>query len=593
MSARLNQINSLTQSPELHGSQVLHQVLGKNRMNQTRREIGLIADHSFAEGVISKAAYKGYRELAEGSGAHNEDKFTAEMLENTRKFAKEHEVEAIAIHRRIKLAIGQKIASKVDEKFLMEKLIWTNHNFVGQAEQIGALVDQKLEHMRRERDRYDALANHKLIKDIGYLKVDGNNRIDFPKEDEFLAMTVIQRRELLDKLEAMLTKAEANATITEENEDGKLVDKYEAKLLKAVAEGIIGEHTYKSFSNGFKKIDHDEKEIWYKEFETRMQRYRELWSQIGDTLQGPALEKMEGMLHDPEAGYTELFKAFGKLKNSESARLVTSYVEALEEYRQEGVIGSHSIAKFLLWMGDQELDEQYGAEEILPRQMKRYQELWQKADELPKKQQEYLKSRIDDWGYTELNEQYEKFASGEEIDDDEESFEENISRIRSGTVKDAIVETADKLEAQGSEKRSAFMQLLDRVFRRTNRDTFDATNFEAKVRERADEEEPGKEQGTRRVKEEQGFVEVESTANNETARQTRVAINDEKGVEKLLNENVQHNYRGEEIGGNDSMTLAVNSTTGPVELELNEVRVLQEHLKKKEAANDNSKRKAA
>ncbi|MBN2306829.1 hypothetical protein JXD20_02490 [Candidatus Peregrinibacteria bacterium] len=615
MPIHLHQIDSIGESLDSHRSPILHQVLERNRMTQTRREIGLIADRSLAERVISEEAYKGYRELAEGREQHQ---ITAEMLESTRRFAKAHELAAIEIHRHIKLAVGQKIASKEDEKFLMKQLIISNHNFVNQAESIGALVDQKLERMRKDRDRYDKLANHPLIKDVGYLKVDGNTRIELPNLDKFLDMKVPDRRALLDKLEKVLSTAEAYAKECEQREDQASVEEYEAMLRGAMEEGIIGEHTFKSFLDGFKKIDHKEKEYWKEEFSNQMKPYRDLWSLIRASLRGKALEEMEAMRHNPEAGYSQLSDRFKELKISEAIRLEANYIKTLEKHRKEGIIGRRGIQELMTKRGQRKLEKQYEAEQQLPEQMESYRALWKQIETLPKKQQKFLRERIDEWGYDKLNQQYLKLAGKE--DTEEQGYEEAVKQIRSNTVREAIVETAEILDGQSKQRQTAFIGLLDKMFKRANRDTFDASSFEGDIRGKTRKIDPTlrpdmkgrnaadevdykqiegdtkilEQAGVTKVKGDLGFYEVESRINHRTTRQTQVTVNEERGIERLLSEDSKQSYRAEEVGGDDDLCLAVYSGGRTVELELNEVRLLQEALKKK-AQNDNKEtpRKAA
>jgi hypothetical protein len=96
------------------------------------------------------------------------------------------------------------------------------------------------------------------------------------------------------------------------------------------------------------------------------------------------------------------------------------------------------------------------------------------------------------------------------------------------------------------------------------------------------------EAGHAEVKEDLGFVEVESTVNDRTTRQTQVVVNEERGLNRLLSEDAGKTYKSEEKGGDDDLSLAIYSGGKTIELDLHEVRVLQNYLKKKQtAANDN------
>ncbi|MFH0838332.1 MAG: hypothetical protein V1880_03655 [Patescibacteria group bacterium] len=603
MARGVKQIDSSNEGFESAESDVLTRVLDRNRMTQVRREIGMIADRSYHENLISDEAYEGYRELADGREEHE---VGAQMLESARNFAEQHEAKAIRIHKKIRTAVSQKIASEDDEEFLMEKLVIDNIRFVEQSEEVEALIDQKLARMKKDKERYTALANHELIQDVGYLKIDSGTRIDFPGEDEFLELTVPERRELLKKLEDALPKAELYAKENGEEEDEELLVTYTEKLEGALEEGIIGQHTYNRFLNGFKKIDRKEKAYWDKEFDAQMKRYRTLWTQIRGTLQDEALESMEGMID--HAGYTELFNKFGELKKSESARLSAGYAKELEEYRKEGVIGRHTVSQFVIWMNQQDLSGKYEAEEKLPGEMARYEDLWQKIEELPKKQQAFLRSKIDIWGYSELNQQYAQFSGTESSQDGNES-EQVLGQIRSSEIKEAMEETNEMLVGEKGGKRKTFIRILDKMFSRVNRDAFDATSFEAELRERAARENPDikrdpkgrgtdkevdfdqidndteilETSGKARVNESLGFIQVESAVGDKTARQTQITINEDAGLHRFLGEDTKHSYRAQEAGGNDDLSLAIYSDSGrTVELDLREVRTLREYLQKSE-----------
>ncbi len=592
------------EAPQSAKSNVLHLVLERNQMSQMRHEIGMIADRSYHDNLISDEAYAGYRELAEKREGHE---IGAEMLESTREFAKKHEEKAIRVHKKIQSAIGQKYASKTDEEFLMEKLVANNMNFAEQSGEVESQIDQKLARMKADKEKYDKLANHDLIKDIGYLKVDGNTRIDFPNAEEFLKLTVPERREFLKKLEEALPKAEKYAKEHESEEDKELTIGYESKLKSALKKGIIGKHTYDEFLNGFKKVDHEEKKHWNGEFDAQMKRYETLWGQIRGSLEGEALKSIEDKIDN--SGYTELFTEFGRLKDSESERLGEEYAQNLEKYREDGIIGRHTIAEFTMWMNQQELSDKYKAEQKLPDQMARYEELWQKAEDLPEKQQDFMRSKIDDWGYTELNQQYNKYTGAEGVQT-EGADQNSLSQLKSTEVKEAILETDEMLAGQGGGKRKSFIKILSKMYSRVSRDSFDASSFETGLRSKAandngkeltkkgrgaDDEVDRRqiekdtktleESGEVKVTKDLGFIQVESAANdNNTAHkiETQVTINEDRGMERLLSEEASRGYRAENDGGNDDLSLAIKSKSGRTELDLQEIRVLHKHMEAQE-----------
>lgn len=472
-------------------SDALDSVLDRNRATQTRGEIGItirdirsIAYRSFREGVISDQAYEEYRQLTDSGGAYD---MTAEMLESTRKFALEHETRAIRVSRKIQAAMQAGIASEVDEEFLMEKLVVDNIQFLSQADQIEQLIDKKIEHMKADRKAYDGFANHPLVKNVGYLKTGPTTKVEVPDAKAFLALTVPERRELLEKLEKVLPEAEEYAKETANFEEGELSLAYKAKLDAAFEAKIIGQHTYENFLDGFQKIDRDEKIEWISGFGAQMERYETLWGQIRNTLQGDALDYIEAKRDEPEVGYTKLLTEFGKLKQAESSRLNASYKKALEGYLRtpenpDGVIGKHTLAEFSLWMFSQDLSTKYEAikEETLSKQMVRYQKLWSDADTITGKERAFLSSKMNVWGYTELSQQLEAFKRGEglPVAGSSKNKEDPLSQVRSKAARDAIVEIDDSLTEAGSTRKSAFIRILDRAFMGVRRDDFDSHSFQ-------------------------------------------------------------------------------------------------------------------
>ena len=588
-------------------------MLSKNRMSQVRREIGIIADRSYSDHLINDEAYKGYRELAEGREAHQ---MSADMLESTRSFAKEHESKAVRVHEKIQAAMRAGYASQADEEFLMEKLVTDNIQFANKADQVEGLIEEKLDRMKKDKETYNQLASHTLIKNIGYLKVDATTKINFPDEKDFLNLTVPERREVINKIQAALPKAEQYASQTEEIEDGKLKEGYRKKLDDAQKKGIIGKLTHQKFMDGFQKVDHEEKQYWTAEFDAQMERYQELWNQIRSELQGPALKEIEGKID--QLGYSEIFTEFGRLKNTESKRLSDDYAFDLESYRQQGVIGRHTVAQFMVWMNQQELSDKYQAASKLPAEMNRYEKLWEDISKLNKKEQAQLHSKIDIWGYTELSQAYGQLSGQTNgVSGQMEDGTQILSLINSKEVKDAIVETDEMLTKQGTGKRKSFGNILEKMFNRASRDSFDATSFETEVREKVSANNPHikedpkgrgandevdfsqieedaeilEENGKAKVIQDTGFLQIESKdSKGGLQRDIQVTINEEDGMKRFLSENSKNHFETENDGGSDDLSLAIQTDSGrTVELDLQEIRVLKKYLEKSEEKEQNDK----
>ena len=580
----------------------LERVINLNRISQIRNEIGITANHSYREGYIDEEAYQGYRELAEEREAAP---LTIHMLETTRQFAKEHDSRAIRVHQKIKTARAAGYASENDENFLMEKLVMENMEFVQQAGQIEMLVDQKLSRMRKYREGYDKLAGHKLIKNVGYLKVGDSEKIEFPNEENFLKMTAKERKEFLDQMEKALPKAESYAQENNKVIDLKQVREYEKKLAKAVKDKIIGTKTAEKFMDGFKKIDAEEREGWLEEFDEQMERYEELWQNIRTELRGPALEHMED--RRDRMGYTELLTEFGHVKDQEELKLEGEYSVLLEEYEVKGIIGNSTVHKFVIWMKHQELEDKYDAASKLPEEMKRYEELWKEAEELRPKQREFMRSKIDSWGYTELHAQLKAFQSGKTLSGEGglSASERALAQARSEVVKKAIKGTDELLDKEGSTKKGAFMRAVETLFRHQSEDRFNASSFEKNLRRRAERneneiagrgvkeriafDEVGKDMGRVAEKDDadvvgaDGFMQVEEKEEDgKRHRDVMVQVNRDVSVERFLTENNKRAFKSEVDGGADDVSFTIGHEGQVSELGLEEIRVMQDYMKKKE-----------
>jgi len=559
--------------PEAQKSVSLDNVISLNRSNQVRREIAIIADRSFRERLINDESFSEYLKLADGREDH---KMTEDMLESTRKFASEHEEKAIRIHKKIMTAQRSKIASETDEDFLMKNLVTDNIQFAGQSAEVEALIDKKLARMKDDKKCYDTLSNHKLIKNVGYLKVNSSIKIDLPKEDEFLKMTVPERRELLKKMEKALPEAEEYAEENSKVVDLKQVSDYKKKLSDAVEHRIISKNTADKFMDGFNKIDSEEKEYWLSEFDAEMERYETLWENIRSSLQGSALNHMEEKLN--HMGYTELLVEFGQVEKAESSSLGAEYSENLESYQKQGIIGNQTVSEFNIWMKEQDMSQKYDALDKLPEEMERYKQLWTDVDGLKSKEQAFMKSKIDDWGYTDMNHQLQAFKSGETIKEEGgiSGSEKILAGVRSAEVRNAIKENDELLADQGESKSSVFTRIMDKALGRESSSRFDATRFQEKVKNKAGKLKPD-------VINQDGFIQVESAnEKGETTRNTQVQINGEKSMERLFSEDSKHNYRSQMDGGSDDLSLAIKNKAGAtVELDLQEIRILAEYRKKR------------
>jgi len=607
-----------------------------------RKRIGSIGSSLYAKGLISRESADFYSKI-ENKAEDPVVKVDVKMLKDVLAHAEKLAHNGGKIYESLTDAVKKGYASEKDRGFLINE-ITHHHDFINKFPVAEKLIADKIDRMKKDREEYDKIANHKLVRNVGYLKVDAAIKIMVPGEKAYLGMTVPDRRELLKKLNEALPKAEKYAEKTGQVESKELTEKYKGLLDKAYGKKIIGKKTYEKFLDGFKKIDKSEKETWVKEFPEQMVRYEKLWQEIRSSLKGKALDHMES-LRD-EKGYTELFTEFGKTRDAEKNRMDKEYDAKLEKFIQQGVIGKNTAGEFKKWMKSQDLESKYDAFDKLHDgsggQMERYKKLHDDIGKnLSGKQQEYIRSKLDGWGYAETKAQYDRFMKGEKLPSDEGASKESnaLAAIRSTAVKAAIVETEIALKEKGADKKKTFLSSIKRIFRNERRDEFDAKGFQTRlhkdreqlagkeksedpheegmsasvmdlqqklVRARAKsnkpeektrknlhevdksgiEEEMSELEGSGRahVLKEEGFKQVESIEDGRTQRKTQVEINREKGMNKFLSEDSKRSFRGKAEGGKDDVSLAVHMQDGrAVELNLGDIRAMEKYFEEKDA----------
>jgi len=567
-----------------------------------------------------------------------DQEITLELLKSIRDFAEVHEMKAERIQKHIESAKRKKVASDNDEKFLMSHLVLGNESkFTQDFTATENLILQKIKRMEDDKKAFDEIANHPLVKNVGYLKLDKNTKIKIPDEKKFLEMTVPERRKFLETIKKALPKAQEYAEEAGQEESKGLTDKYESLLDKAYDQKIIGKKTREKFLDGFKKIDKTEKKYWISEFPNEMKRYEKLWGNIRSALKGKALEHMEGLID--KKGYTEIFVEFGKISEAEGKRLNKEYSVLLAGFKREGIIGNHTVDEFAEWMTGRQLQDKYTAIGRLHDgsggEMERYRKLHDDIkNNLPKKAQVYMVSKIDDWGYEEMKSQYDRFMQGEKIPNQDKTEKKNdpLSVVTSTAVKRAIIDTNVSLKKRGKEKRSTFLNRIKKMFGEERHDQFDATGFQARLNEdRKTAEKSHQERSITAKKEnnvidfqqklkekriqktrghsesvdragieeemrdlektqkahvvdEEGFRQVRTSEDHgHTRRKTQLEINREKAMERFFVEDNKQQFRNREQGGQDDLSLAVRTEDGrTVELDLKEIRALEKYLEEEE-----------
>jgi len=470
-------------------------------------------------------------------------------------------------------AIYQKVASDSDRKFLRFFIESEEYKDVPSDKMEAAVID-KLVRMKEDKDFYDQMVNHNLIKNVGFLKIDQGKKINVPGEKGFLNLTVPERRDLLKKIKEALPKAELYAAKLEKEESAELVKNYTKMLDKALnKDKIIGSKTHAKFLDGFSKIDKDEKEDWVQEFSSQMTRYENLWKEVRSTFRGDTLKHFES-LRDSK-GYTEVFNQISVVKEKEGKRLDSDYKNRLRKYREKGTIGNKTIHSFMEnsdGIKRQSLDDKERYIDQLPSQMKRYENLWERIDELPRKQKEFLAVNIDKYGYTELNEFYDHFSDGGKIpgqDDNLSDLSDNLREKTSATVAEGIENIDAELDKKGGDSKGNFIDLLKRKFlgNRTEKEV-DASNIDNHAQQRKAAQK--KVESTSQEKEVESNV-VDFGGNIAKLRaeknpgQSNENVQDELSALNLHNDQVQEEMK--DIALNEKIHVQVTEKNGLSEIE--------------------------
>lgn len=454
----------------------LNSVLQLNQARSVRMQIGIIADSSFREGLINYEAYKGYKEIEQGV---EEYQLGLPMLKSTIDYAKKYEAQAIRIYTILQKAVQAKVASEQDLNQMMDELVVNNIEFYGQATEIESVIQSKIASLTKSREFFDELRAHELIKHTGYLKLSSGRRISIPSERQYLEMSADKRQEVLDDIKKVLPEAEKHAANLEEEASASLIKSYKKRLDAAKAEGVIGQKTYDKYLKGImsSKLDNQEREYWLSEFDHQMGRYKKLWSDIHSTLKGQALFQLKGKID--RLGYTELLAEFGQIKKRASKQLSEAYTVKLKNWKQYGVIGDYTMAKFSAWFAQQDLKARYQALDAFESEMNRYSRFWQRVYLLEPEAQAHLRSKINQWGYTDLNREYERIKRGDILfdQDDVQDVQDEEAELQDMTAsaRKAALESKEILEKQTDEKKSRFAKVIN-LFKSS-----DAADYETSI----------------------------------------------------------------------------------------------------------------
>lgn len=417
------------------------------RATQIRDEIGRIADHSFHAGVIKLEAYENYKKLANWSEEHA---ITDKMLESTLEFAQAYDKRAIPIYKKMLKAKNEKIASDTDEKFLM-KFVFDNFDFVDQANEIEVAFEQKIENLKRDKKRYEKLSKNPFLQNEAILRVQAKGKIKLNNLKSYLEATVPERREFMDAIADAISNEEIKAAY-EKKDKASMLTAYLSKLNRQVStkpgQGSIGRYTFNVIKKKVSKLDLNGIKEWNDKFEEKIAERSDFCKEFRSTLRGAALAQMEANLQ--KMGFPDQQDSFKEIKKAESQRLCQDYKAALGKYRG-AIIGKHTESEFNSWMANLPLQAQYDAESRLEdwEAMGKYRRLWFDIGTLDKDQQMEMRSKLDEWGYSEFEKQLNEYLGLKDVESN--MVEKGTNYIHNSSIRNSIDEIDEQLVKIGNQ----------------------------------------------------------------------------------------------------------------------------------------------
>ncbi len=427
-----------------------NETLGGDNMSDDvlRREIGGIAEASWGQRLIKRESHDFYKGLVLGKES---EKLSSKDLRDIYKHAKEQQDKAGTILKYLNDAIKSGVASENDRDFLLSKIIH-EPEFVSKFIQAETLIKDKIKRMEEDRSKYDVIVNSPLAKGKDFLQVDEYTKVKVPGEKEFLKMKVPERRKFLKKIEEDFKKAEKYAEKEGDIESQKMTKEYQGLLEKAKKEGIIGKETVKKYMEDFKKVNLNEKKYWMRELksENQLKRYEDLWKDIRKTFKGSSLKKIEGLRE--KMGYTELFREFGSMKEKEGQNIEVRYEKKIAELLKKKIISKHTYVAFLQDIKSQSFDGKQRYLESFPMQMRRYEILRAKIDQIKnkgaKKTLDKMYDSLDN-GFSQIESTYNRLsgsAEGNVSSVAKSDADKELDTIENKEIKAAVKASMDKLD---------------------------------------------------------------------------------------------------------------------------------------------------
>jgi hypothetical protein len=456
------------QAKEAAGRFASYQVLGQ------RMRVHTLLDAFESEKLASSKMIESYRKAADA------DK-TLVGLQGFYEWMAGQQEDALgrlsALDDRMDEGLRQKIMSRDDRAFLKKHIddfmqgikSGDQKDLIGEIETMEEWLGGKLSRMKKDRDAFTQLREHRLICNTGFLQVDAETKIDVPDVEGFLKLKVPERRKLIERIQESLSKAQVYSQKANTIEDLALHTTYKVKLATARQQKIIGRETARKFMAGFKVVDSAKKREWINEFDNQMQRYEQLWARIQSNLEGSALERME--LKRDGMGWSELSSEYADA-------LCDVYGDRLVDYEKQGAISEHTRQAFSKSIRrHSRLDDREYYLKTLDDQMDRYVDLRSKIDGMKNK-----KARVElqamytsgENGWMEISRRYAELSGDGSVPGASgDVFEERVRAVglSSDNISRNIVWSVDMMNRNEAER---MLETVDRVLRVTDEATYDA-----------------------------------------------------------------------------------------------------------------------
>ena len=449
-----------------------------NSLSGIRAQIGVLTDKFDKERFFTQETTSQTREFIGKDNEHNDEEGLKAFYEWMQEEWQKAEQSMAGLHTQIDKALTDGDAGQKDKDYLLSQLLLHNQNkdFIYNVDDLEKSLTKKLENLKEDKKRYDAVLDHPFVQGENTLSVDSTLTIKILTKQEYSAFTPKERRAFLDQVEKGLEKTEVYRKSLEKQ--------YETTLTSSA----LGKASQDTFIDAFKEVSIKEQERWLKVFKTDPDaepRYIELKDKIDTGLQGSALNQAQGQWD--KLGYSDMLAEFTRISGVEMTRLDNQYEGELNKHHAKGTITRESKRSFMQdtdGMKNQTLEKKYEYLEKLPDEMKRYEDLQRDIDQLPIKQQEDIRKNphYQEWGFTEIEKEYKDVKNGTSKDTSKSS--DPIERIQSGIARSAAYEMKKNLQ-KTPERKNRLHKLLTLFTRKSEK----AMDFQSNLRQQRQDQE--------------------------------------------------------------------------------------------------------